>query len=200
VHTRRIAHTRTQDPYWAYAVQRYMYATMKTLEAAQDPRVLIIRYEDLVKNTTGTLKVLFDFLGESYDEDQILSYHRTQVSVALDALVFMFVLILLLRCVAVQVGRLGGGTPPPPPPPPTHTHTHKHTATFCSSSFSPFSHRRPVPLHQLLPCSVPTFTIGGVSTLWRDRDRWSTRGRSLTHRRLSRTTNRGTSACTSKFA
>lgn len=34
-----------------------MYATMKTLEAAEDPRVLILRYEDLVKNTSGTLKV-----------------------------------------------------------------------------------------------------------------------------------------------
>jgi hypothetical protein len=44
-----------------------------------DPRYIEIKYEDLVLNTEKTLKTLFDFLGEEWDE-RVLRYHEVNTA------------------------------------------------------------------------------------------------------------------------
>jgi hypothetical protein len=58
-------------------VERWIYDNVAGLLYWDDPRVKVVKYEDLVTNPTRTLQQIFKFLGEEYN-DQVLEYYKTE--------------------------------------------------------------------------------------------------------------------------
>ena len=64
-----------------YGAKRWLSDTRETLRWADHKQVLLVRYESLVRNTSATLRSIFAFLDEDYDEAQILSFYTNLAAV-----------------------------------------------------------------------------------------------------------------------
>lgn len=61
----------------AHCVARWVRSVSAGLKRRGDPRYIEIRYEDLVTEPLTTLKRLFEFVGEEFDE-RVLEFHREE--------------------------------------------------------------------------------------------------------------------------
>lgn len=57
-------------------IERWIYDNLAGLPYWNNPRVMVVKYENLVNHTEITLEKLFKFLGETYTE-QVLKYYET---------------------------------------------------------------------------------------------------------------------------
>ncbi|NEP87856.1 MAG: tetratricopeptide repeat protein [Okeania sp. SIO2C2] len=64
------------DKFWE-RLDRWIYDNLAGLLYWDDPRVKVVKYEDLVTNPEATLRNILHFLDEKYD-DKILKFHQTE--------------------------------------------------------------------------------------------------------------------------
>ncbi len=61
-------------------MQRWYNDTIDMVPFSDDPRVLMVRYEDLVTDSAAVIDRIFRFLGLEYDMSEILAFSSNPVS------------------------------------------------------------------------------------------------------------------------